>query len=128
MTTTKGKPPPSEHAIQSAFFEEARLRANSSSAWGMLYAIPNGGVRHRKTAADLKAEGVKSGVPDVHLPVPIGKRHGLYLEFKRHDGRLGDDQRAWINMLRSYGYAVAVVDTPERAVATVLSYLGGEFA
>lgn len=30
-----------------------------------VFAIPNGGIRHKRTAAMLKAEGVKAGVPDL---------------------------------------------------------------
>lgn len=127
MATTR-KPrrlTPTEHQIQTTFFEEARLRARSSNAWGMLYAIPNGGHRAKKTAAMLRAEGVRSGVPDVHLPVPSGAFHGLYLEFKRErTGRLSPEQRAWISMLRSYGHEVVVVDTVEAAVEAVRVYLG----
>ena len=33
-----------------------------------IHAIPNGGLRNKATASNLKAEGVKSGVLDVFLP------------------------------------------------------------
>lgn len=66
-----------------------------------LHAIPNGGYRDKVTAGKLKAEGVKRGIPDVFLPLPLNfpppivqimgeplppKRIqfcGLYIELKR---------------------------------------------
>lgn len=35
-----------------------------------LHAIPNGGERHGAVAGKMKAEGVKSGIYDLFLPVP----------------------------------------------------------
>ena len=65
----------------------------------LLHAIPNGGKRDKVTAAKLKAEGVKAGIPDIFLPVPKAvllnpqpayrlepeTRYycGLYIELKR---------------------------------------------
>lgn len=37
----------------------------------LMFAILNGGHRHKKTAVDLKAEGVKAGVPDMFIAVQI---------------------------------------------------------
>lgn len=66
-----------------------------------LHAIPNGGQRDKITAGKLKAEGVKKGVLDVFLPLPmhfegrtvaterdgefviLTRYCGLYLELKR---------------------------------------------
>ena len=48
-----------------------------------LYAVPNGGKRDAVTANNLKLEGVKSGVADLHLPVARQGYHGLYIEMKK---------------------------------------------
>ena len=48
----------------------------------LLHHIPNGGSRNQLEARNLKLQGVKSGVPDICLPVPRGKYHGLYIEMK----------------------------------------------
>ena len=38
----------------------------------LLYAVPNGGYRNAREAARFKAEGVRSGVPDLCLAVSNG--------------------------------------------------------
>ena len=110
------------------------------------HAIPNGGLREARTAAMLKAEGVKRGIPDVFLPVPMWATvapgglmnppqrcityAGLYVEMKRpkseEQGRAGttsgeqDEAIAW---LRHSGYAVSVCFTWDAAAREIQSYI-----
>ena len=42
------------------------------------------------TGGRLRAEGLKSGVPDLCLPSAHGEYHGLYIEMKRTKRRQGD--------------------------------------
>lgn len=68
--------------------------------WGrLLFHIPNEN-HHHDTAL-----GVRSGVPDLMLPVPMGGRHGLFIEMKRaKGGRLSESQKRWLGWLRELGY------------------------
>jgi len=88
-----------------------------------LYAIPNGGHMHIAQASKLKAEGVRAGVCDLHLPVPRGISHGLWLEFKSKTGTTTDAQKVWIESMRELGHAVYVVRSWEVAAQTILEYL-----
>lgn len=45
------------------------------------FAIPNGGFRNKRTARDLKKEGVFSGVADVCVMLPEGRT--VWIELKR---------------------------------------------
>ena len=54
----------------------------------LLYHIPNERKCTPQQGARLKRMGVKSGVPDLHLPVARGVYHGLYLEMKTEKGRV----------------------------------------
>ena len=70
-----------------------------------IYAIPNGGNRNIVTAKNLKDEGVRSGVPDLCLPVARGGFFGWYGELKRvRSGRLSKEQSEELFALTRDGY------------------------
>lgn len=99
-----------------------------------IYAVPNGGARHKAVAGKLKAEGVKAGVPDLCLPYPTENLfcsmpysyHGLYIEMKSKDtkGRVSENQKEWLDYLDSVGYKVAVAWNFDEAVQIIEDYLG----
>lgn len=69
-----------------------------------IFHIPNGGHRTMSVAKKLKAEGVKSGVPDLFVP-----HWRLWIEMKRtKGGRLSPEQKDWIEYLEGVGYTVIV--------------------
>ena len=77
-----------------------------------IIAIPNGGARHPKTAADLKAEGVLPGVPDLFVP-----EWRLWIEMKRQKGgRVSEEQKDMIKYLDGVGYASIVAHGAEDAI------------
>ena len=83
-------------------------------------------VRYSVEAQKLRAEGVKSGVPDICLPVPSGPYHGLYIELKTHHGRPSEAQEQWIAALRRHGYRAEICRGWEAARAVIEDYLGEE--
>lgn len=95
-----------------------------TSALDLLYAVPNGGHRHRVTAAKLKGEGVKRGVPDLVLPLPVAGSPGLYIELKRIKGGLiSPEQQWWRQVLRAAGYRMVVCRGWVEARDVIASYL-----
>ena len=122
----------SESSQQKAFFCWARIAAVEFPCLDYMFAIPNGGKRDKITAARLKAEGVKSGVPDIFLPFPmpsqysINWRRGLWIEMKVEDGRISPDQAKYRDYLRRQGYSVVVAYNWEQARDATLQYLKGE--
>lgn len=101
-----------------------------------LHHIPNGGTRGdtEKSRAiaggNLKAEGVRSGIPDVCLPVHrLPTYTGLYIEMKRpaertkKDGGLSQSQIDCLNFLFEQKYKVAVCYSWEEAVNVITDYL-----
>jgi hypothetical protein len=124
-TPKKPKPPRgSEHEEQALVVARAEALAPSVPALRMLFAIPNGGHRHKAVAAKLKAEGVRKGVPDLCLPVPCGSHHGLWIEMKAKDGRVSDEQEEWIGALRAQGYRADVCVGADAAWGVICEYLG----
>lgn len=74
----------------------------------------------------MKAEGVKSGVFDLMLPLARGGSLGLWLEMKRaRDGRVSEEQKAWRDRMLRAGYAVAIAYGFEEARRILLAYLAG---
>lgn len=116
----------SEHTEQAALFEWAAWNQGRDAALNMLYAVPNGGKRDKATAARLKAEGVKAGVPDVVLPVARLGYHGFYLELKVGKNKTSAEQNAWLTALRAEGYLVDVSYGWQEAAHKIARYLGHE--
>ena len=93
----------------------------------LLHHIPNGGKRSKSEAKRFQAEGVKSGVPDLCLPVPRSGYHGLYIEMKKQGGVISKDQSKWLQELSKQGYMVAVCYGSEAAEQMLEDYLAGKY-
>ena len=81
----------SEH--QRALFEWIRTQQARDSRYSKIFAIPNGGKRDIKTAANLKREGVLSGVWDIFVPMPRNGLCGLWIEMKAGKNKLTANQK-----------------------------------
>lgn len=124
MTKTPQYPVPTEHQEQVALFKWRDLFVFRYTELELLYAIPNGGHRHKATAVRLKREGVMSGIPDVHLPIPRGRYGSLYIELKRQRGGvLSQNQKKVIEMLQNAGNRVEICAGCAPAIAVIKDYL-----
>ncbi len=112
-----------EEAEQAALIQWAAYQASQWPELAFLFHIPNGGLRNKATAARLKAAGVKSGVPDLFLPVTRGQYAGLFIEMKYGSNKPTPDQQRYLDMLQREGYAVAVCYGCEEAIETIMAYL-----
>lgn len=56
-----------------------------------MFHCPNGGKREAITGGQMRALGVKQGVPDLLMPVVSSPDCALVLEFKSATGRIGPD-------------------------------------
>lgn len=114
-----------EHEHQVAVFEWAGWMKHKHPELGLLFAIPNGGMRHVVVAMKLKAEGVKSGIPDICLPVARNGYHSLYIEMKRKKGgQARQGQREWLNALNKEGFMAVICKGSEAAIEVIENYLG----
>ena len=119
----------SEHDHQKALFDWAERGKAKHPELALMFAIPNGGHRHISVAAKLKAEGVKSGVPDIMLPVARHGFHGLFIELKtpaengKRAGRATKEQLQWLTDLSDQGYFTAVCFGWDSAKTTIEGYL-----
>lgn len=116
----------SEHGQQMAVFQWAAFNRERYPVLRWLYAIPNGGGRSAAQGAALKAEGVKSGVSDLCLPVARGQYHGLYIEMKKEHGIPSDvssNQKEFIAFVQAEGYCAGVAFGWLKAVLILEGYL-----
>lgn len=125
MTRRLGRlPVATERQEQQALIRWVALMTLRTPVLALLYAVPNGGLRDRRVAAMLLTEGVKPGVPDLHLPVARGIYHGLWIELKRRaGGRVSRAQQAWHDRLRAEGHRVVVAEGWEAARDAIMDYL-----
>lgn len=87
------------------------------------YHIPNGGYRNQAEGAKLKRMGVKAGIPDICIPIPIKPYHGLYLEIKRkRNYKISSHQKYIHPKLKSLGYRMEIVKSLEEAITIVREY------
>lgn len=91
----------------------------------VIYHVPNGGQRNKKTAADLKRQGVKSGVSDLVVMEGRGGWLGLYVEFKATPPKHAatqPSQREWLEKADHRGYCAVLARGLEEAKAVLREY------
>lgn len=99
-----------------------------------LHAIPNGGSRHIVEAMKMVGAGLRSGVWDIFLPLPIQRLWdktyaGLYIEMKREerrgekDGGLRKEQAEFGDYAEKVGYRCCVCYNWEEARDVLIKYL-----
>lgn len=112
-----------EGGAQEMLFNWIAYQLDEYPELALLYHIPNGGKRDAKTATILKRQGVKAGVPDLHLPVARGGYRGLYIELKVGDNTTTKKQKDWIRELNKQGYLAVVCYGWDEAAKQLLDYL-----
>jgi hypothetical protein len=119
----------SEGSQQKALMVWAALNTAKYPQLKWLFHIPNGGTRNIREAVELKAQGVKSGVPDLALFYARGLNypmyHGLFIEMKVKPNKVSAEQVAWLDNLAKEGYYCAVCYNWKEARDTLVNYLEG---
>ena len=119
---------PTESQEQAALIDWCRLDPRTDC----IFAIPNGANKSRAAAAKFKREGLKPGVPDLFLPVPVNFgldaepewKHGLFIEMKRTKGGvISQDQEDWAKYLKYRDYEHVFAFGAAEAVAAIRKYL-----
>ena len=128
----------SEAYQQQKLFEWAGTVLGAYPELKFMHHIPNGGARGSTAkerairGAQLKAQGVKKGVPDICLPVKRGEFSGLYIEMKKPSlepkregskGGVSEEQAEFIYFLEYQGFKCSVCYTWEQAANVISAYL-----
>lgn len=112
-----------EHNEQAALFHWAALMERKHPELALMYAIPNAARRSPRQGAWMKAEGMKAGVPDVHLPVARGRYTGLWIEMKAGKNKPTPEQRRRMDALDAEGHLCVVCYFWRDAAAVIEKYL-----
>ncbi len=112
-----------EHQAQVAVFTWAAMAKAEFPELRRLFSIPNGGARNIVTAKNLKAEGVKPGIPDLMLAVARHGKHGLFIEMKIKPNKLSALQEAEILALNDANYLAVVCWSSHEAIDVLRKYL-----
>lgn len=115
-----------ESVEQICLFRWAEFAKGKYPELDLLYHIPNEGKRSVSAGARLKQEGLKSGVPDICLPVARGLYHGLYIEMKVGRNKPTENQNRWLKNLAEQSYKTAVCYGWDEASKLIISYLEGK--
>lgn len=93
----------------------------------LMYHVPNEGAGgNYGRLQKLLSEGLKPGVPDIHLPVSKGGYHGLWIELKVGYNKPTVQQLKWIEELNEQGHYAAWVKGEEAAIGLIAKYMSGE--
>ena len=89
-----------------------------------VFHIPNGFKASKGYRFTLYRMGLRSGVPDLFIPVPKGSKHGLFIEMKRRSGsRTTDKQKEWQKRLNAQGYVSVICKGYIEALDAITDYM-----
>jgi hypothetical protein len=108
---------PKELALHRAVVITLRRFCRPEFLW---WHTPNGELRDKRTAAKLKAMGVKPGIPDILLLPPSGLLHSL--ELKRQGEPLTGEQEEFQTYCISYGLPHVVAHSISEALTAFVAW------
>jgi len=91
----------------------------------LLFSVPNGGLRSKKTAGDIKKEGAESGVSDILFLVPAHGYPYLCIEMKSSTGRQSDNQKDFEAEVDEVGGLYQIAYSKEEAEKILRWYYSG---
>lgn len=123
-TPTRARPARHEEDAQRLVIRRCDALAARYPALRWLHHSPNGGVRDKRTAALMRAQGARAGFPDLILPVSMMMAQegeelpgdyftGYVAELKIAPNRATPEQRAWIAHFEAQGWYVRLHSAPD---------------
>jgi len=115
---------PTEYDYHCTVADWIRFQEEAHPLLKMVWHTPNGGHRHKATAAKLKRMLVRPGVPDFILPVPQQSWMGLAIEMKAEHGRVTKEQASMLARLAMFGWKCHVCNSADEAIKLFAEYVG----
>ena len=111
--------PMSEDGEQKQLIQWCRTRPELQ----YLFHIPNENTAGIKWGIRNRQLGVRSGVPDLMLPIPNKHYHGLFVEMKAANGEVSENQKKWLEALNTFRYKAVVAYGWKSAKEIIEEYL-----
>lgn len=126
MTKNLRRIDPTESQIQCAIVEWAnKIKLFDNFTIGtFILKNCNEGRRSLADGKRKKKEGLKKGVSDLFLAFPQAKYHGLWIEVKKHNGKMTKEQVEWFTFMNLVGYETQLVDGVDSGIQAIKDYLG----
>lgn len=115
-----------ENEEMKTFFAYCKTFEHLHPCWKLAFHVPNEGKFPIQYRVKLKSLGVKSGVPDIIIPVACGKYHGLAIEMKVKPNKPSEIQKEWLKHLTFYGWLAKVCYGWQEATDLVANYIKGK--
>ena len=90
----------------------------------LFFAVPNGGARNPWTAKIMRDEGVRSGVADLILQIPIGGYASLAIEMKTPVGKQSESQKKYEMLAKKMKNKYVVCRSLEEFKKAIREYIG----
>lgn len=111
------------------FFDWVNVRSGNYPILATnIFSVPNAGKRTYGALKYYLSEGLRSGVPDILVAIPVHPYHGFFIEMKRQGNKPSPDQLRVLSNLSAAGYRTAVcfsgteaIDLTEQYLSTLLS-------
>lgn len=125
---------PYESDIQATaftFMQTLRL-TNGNSLWDYAFATVNGaqlagnGEQRARAMASLKKQGLKVGVSDIVIALPLDGFHGAFIEVKRDKkSKPTQEQKDWVALMQLTGYYAKITYGFDETRDAILDYWRG---
>jgi len=73
----------------------------------------------------MKKMGKRKGVPDLFIPYPSGRYHGMYIEMKYGKNKATNEQMEWLQRLSKLGYYCVICYSAKQAITAFEKYKKG---
>lgn len=109
------------------FFDFVRYKALSDPRLSSCYHIPNENKASIPRRITLARAGLLKGIPDICVPIPVGKYGALYIELKIKPNKPTREQRKVIEHLNTLGNYACICWSGSEAIQTLERYLDGYY-
>ena len=114
-----------EGQAQKLIFEWVNWNVSKYPMLKAIYHIPNEGKRSKAAGAEMKRQGMKSGVSDICLPCASSGYSNLYVELKVGTTKVSDAQREFVNAINEFGGKAVIVYGSDNAIQVIEAYIKG---